>query len=122
MNRRPRLVLAGVVTVAALTMVLIGTFQASAPFVAPADLTPDLDGRRVGVEGIVATMTVQPDHLVLELTDDTGATVVVRYNYSGQRPVTLGEGRLVVAKGLYREGVVEAHQVSVRAHTETDRP
>jgi cytochrome c-type biogenesis protein CcmE len=108
--------LAGAVTVVAMTMVLVGTFQASVPFVGPSDLSPEFEGRRVQVEGVVQTLTVTPDHLVLELADPAGATALVRYAYSGQRPLTIEEGRLVVAKGLYIEGVVEAHQVSVRAH------
>jgi cytochrome c-type biogenesis protein CcmE len=104
--------------------VLIGTFQSSVPFVSPGDLTPDYEGRRVQVEGIVETMNVLPDHLLLELSDGSGATAVIRYDYEGQRPLTLTEGRLVVAKGLYRQGVIESHQVSVRAHDEsgTDEP
>lgn len=118
MSRRGRLILAGTVTVVAMTLVLIGTFQASTPFVAPADLTADHEGRRVQVEGVVRSLEVGTDHLMLELTDGTGATAVVRYAYVGQRPLTLEEGRLVVAKGVYRGGVVESNQVSVRAHDE----
>jgi cytochrome c-type biogenesis protein CcmE len=115
-KRRTRFLLLAAVTVAAMTMVLIGTFEASVPFVAPGDLTDEHEGRRVQVEGIVETMTVRPDHLLLELSDDGAATAQVRYAYAGQRPLTLEEGRLVVAKGVYREGVVEANQISVRAH------
>jgi cytochrome c-type biogenesis protein CcmE len=117
-SRRARLLLAGTVTVVAMTLVLVGTFQASTPFLAPADLSADHEGRRVQVEGIVQSLQVGSNQLVLELTDGTGATALVRYAYVGQRPLTLEEGRLVVAKGVYRDGVIESHQVSVRAHDE----
>jgi cytochrome c-type biogenesis protein CcmE len=121
--RRPtRLVIAAVVTVVAMTMVLVGTFESSVPFIGPADLSPELEGRRLQVEGIVQTMTVETDHLLLELTDGTGATALVRYTFMGQRPLTVEEQRLVVAKGVYRGGVVEAHQVSVRAHETAESP
>ena len=114
--------IASVVTVVAMTMVLVGTFESSVPFIGPADLSPDLEGHRIQVEGIVQTMTVETDHLLLELTDGTGATAVVRYTFLGQRPLTIDEERLVVAKGIYRGGVVEADQVSVRAHENEGSP
>jgi cytochrome c-type biogenesis protein CcmE len=117
-KRRARLLVAAAMTVAAMTMVLIGTFQSSVPFVGPGDLGPEFDGRRVQVEGLVDRVTPRRDHLVLELSDGDAATVTVRYTYTDQRPLTLEVGRIVVAKGLYRKGVVDAHQVSVRAHSE----
>lgn len=122
MKRRTRLLVSGTVTVFAMTMVLIGTLESSVPFVGPADLGPTLEGKRLQVEGIVQGLTVGPDDLTFELSDGAGATVLVRYPYSGQRPLTLEEGRLVVAKGLYRQRVVEAYQVSVRAHEDPGSP
>lgn len=115
MSRRLRHAIAAVVTVAAMTTVLVGTLQASVPFVAPGQLDSDLDGRRVQVEGLVDTVTPEHDHLRIELTDGA-ARVVVIYAYAEHRPLTLEAGRVVVAKGQYRDGVVEANQVSVRAH------
>lgn len=122
MKRRTRLLVSGTVTVFAMTMVLIGTLESSVPFVGPADLGPTLEGKRLQVEGIVQGLTVGPDDLTFELSDGAGATVLVRYAYSGQRPLTLEDGRLVVAKGLYRQRVVEAYQVSVRAHEDPGSP
>lgn len=122
MRRRTRLLVSGTVTVFAMTMVLIGTLESSVPFVGPADLGPGLEGKRLQVEGIVQGLTVGPDDLTFELSDGAGATVLVRYAYSGQRPLTLEDGRLVVAKGLYRQRVVEAYQVSVRAHEDPGSP
>jgi cytochrome c-type biogenesis protein CcmE len=118
MRRRARYLISTAVTVAAMTMVVVGTLQSSVPFVGPADLDSTLDGRRVQVEGIVEAITPESDHLVITLTDKAAGTALVHYTYADQRPLTLEEGRLVVAKGLYRDGVVQAHQVSVRAHEE----
>jgi cytochrome c-type biogenesis protein CcmE len=56
------------------------------------------------------------------LSDGGDARAQVRYAYAGQRPITLEEGRLVVAKGVYSEGVVEAKQISVRAHETPEMP
>jgi cytochrome c-type biogenesis protein CcmE len=111
-----RLVAAAVVTAAAMTMVIVGTWQSSVPFVGPGDLGPELDGQRVQVEGLVERLAPRHDHLILELSDGGATTATVRYAYADRRPLTLEEGRVVVAKGLYRKGVVDAHQVSVRAH------
>jgi cytochrome c-type biogenesis protein CcmE len=115
-RRRTRHLVAAIVTMGAMTTVLIGTLESSVPFVSPGQLNADLDGRRVQVEGIVESITPQHDQLRLELSDGGSATVVVTYAYTEHRPLTLEAGRVVVAKGPYRDGVVEANQVSVRAH------
>ena len=105
-------------TAAAMTMVVIGTWQSSVPFVGAGDLGPEHEGQRVQVEGFVDELTPQGDHILLVLSDGEAATATVQYSYADQRPLTLEEGRVVVAKGLYEDGVVDAHQVSVRAHEE----
>ena len=118
MRRRARYIVATTVSVAAMTSVLVGTLQASVPFVTPGQLDADLDGQRVQVEGIVEAITSEQDHLSLEVTDGGSATVVVTYAYTETRPLTLETGRVVVAKGQYLDGIVQANQVSVRAHEE----
>ena len=120
MTRPARTAVAAAMAMAAMAMVVAGTFRASVPFVGPGDLGPELDGRRVQVEGRVEGLTSGVHELELRLADGNAATTV-RYVYADQRPLTLEVGRIVVAKGLYRDGVVEAHQVSVRAHEGTPR-
>jgi cytochrome c-type biogenesis protein CcmE len=115
MRRRGRYLVAAVVTVAAMTTVLVGTLQASVPFVGPGQLDAGLDGRRVQVEGMVERVTLETDHLRLEVSDGS-ASVEVIYAYAEHRPLTLATGRIVVAKGQFRDGIVHANQVSVRAH------
>lgn len=117
-GRRARVAVGGLVTAAAMTLVVIGTWQSSVPFIGPGALGPSLEGQRVQVEGRVEGLRSRPDHLTFELSDGGVATAAVRYAYADQRPLTLEEGRVVVAKGVYRDGVIDAHQVSVRAHEE----
>lgn len=116
MRRRARVVVAAIVTAASMAMVLIGTLESSVPFVSPAELDAGLDGRRVQVEGVVEAIAPASEHLEIEVSDGGAATVTVQYAYTEQRPITLEAGRIVVAKGVYRDGVVEAGRVSVRAH------
>jgi cytochrome c-type biogenesis protein CcmE len=122
MRSRAGLVIAGLVAVAAMTMAVVSTLQSAVPFVGPSELTPELDGRRVQVEGVVVAMSPEGDRLVLILSDFDGTEALVHYSYTGPPPLALEEGRLVVAKGTYRQGVVEAHQVSVRAHETPESP
>jgi cytochrome c-type biogenesis protein CcmE len=115
-RREIRTGLAGLVTVVAMATVLVGTMQSSVPFVGPGELDAALEGRRVQLEGVVESITPEQDRLVIEVTGPGPAAATVSYAYAERRPLTLEPGRVVVAKGLYRDGVVEANQVSVRAH------
>lgn len=117
-GRRRRTALAGVVTAGAMALVLAGTWQASVPFVTPADLGPGLEDQRVQVEGVVEDLTAREGHLGFRLADGAGNAVPIRYVYEAQRPLTLEDGRIVVAKGRYESGSIDADQVSVRAHEE----
>jgi cytochrome c-type biogenesis protein CcmE len=111
-----RLLLASVIGFSAMSMVLLGTWQSSIPFISPADLGPSLEGKRVQVEGIVRALEPLGGNLSFELTDSGNATVAVSYRYRDGRPLALDEGRLAIAKGIYRGGLIEAQQVSIRAH------
>lgn len=110
-----RLLVASVISIGAMGMVLFGTWQSSIPFVSPAELSNDLDGQRVQVEGIVRGLEVNDGGLGFELTGGP-ASVPVSYRYSDGRPLTLEEGRVAVAKGIYSDGALQAQQVSIRAH------
>lgn len=113
-----RLALALAVTFVAMTAVLLGTQQSAVPFISPGELNHSLGGKRVQVEGTVQRLVASEGSLRFALADGAGATVTVIYRLRDQRPLTLDEGRLAIAKGIYRDGVVEAQQVSVRAHEE----
>jgi cytochrome c-type biogenesis protein CcmE len=119
MRGRRRLVIAVIVAGITLTMVLFGTWQSAVPFISPADVDPSLAGRRLQVEGIVQNVQMSDEYLTFELSDGGEASVPVVYRYRDQRPLTLEDGRLVIAKGFYQDGILEAQQVSVRAHEET---
>jgi cytochrome c-type biogenesis protein CcmE len=119
MRERRRLVMAAVVAGITLSMVFFGTWQSAVPFITPAQVGPSLEGSRLQVEGIVQNAQVSDEFLNFELTDGENARVPVVYRYRNQRPLTLENGRVAIAKGFYQEGILEAHQVSVRAHEET---
>lgn len=111
--------MAAVVAGVTLSMVLFGTWQSAVPFISPADVEPSLDGSRLQLEGIVRNIEMSDEYLKFELSDGADASVAVVYRYRDQRPLTLEDGRLAIAKGFYQGGILEAQQVSVRAHEET---
>ena len=53
------------------------------------------------------------------MTDDNES---VRVTYDKPLPDTMQNGRIVVAKGEYRDGTVVAKELSVRAHEGEERP
>ncbi len=116
MNPRVRLIGATLIALVAMGMVLLGTLQSTVPFLSPAELGPSLDGRRVQVEGLVHGLEPHPNGVRFGLSDGAAASVRVEYRYGAGRPLALDDGRLVVAKGIYREGTIVAQQVSIRAH------
>jgi cytochrome c-type biogenesis protein CcmE len=115
-NPRVRFVGATVIALAAMALVLAGTLQSSVPFLSPGDLDATHAGRRVQVEGIVRNLEPVPGGLHFELSDRDATPVRVEYRYGAGRPLALDEGRLAIAKGMYRDGRIDAQQVSVRAH------
>ncbi|MBW6456256.1 MAG: cytochrome c maturation protein CcmE [Trueperaceae bacterium] len=122
MNPRVRLVGATLIALLAMGTVLLGTWQSAVPFVSPAELDASLLGRRVQVEGLVRGLEPYPEGLRFDLSDGMGAVVAVEYRYGAGRPLALDEGRLAIAKGVYRDGRIVAQQVSVRAHEGVEEP
>ena len=122
MSSRLRLVGATAIALLAMGAVLFGTLQSSVPFLAPGDLDPSLNGRRVQVEGVVRALEADTQGLRFDLRDGGAASVRVEYRYGAGRPLALEDGRLAIAKGIYRDGAIVANQVSIRAHEGTDGP
>jgi len=122
MSPRVRLVGATLIALLAMGTVLLGTLQSAVPFVSPAELDASLLGRRVQVEGLVRGLEPYADGLRFDLSDGMGAVVAVEYRYGAGRPLALDEGRLAIAKGVYRDGRIVAQQVSVRAHEGVEEP
>lgn len=121
MSSRLRLVGATAIALLAMGAVLFGTLQSSVPFLAPGELGPSLNGRRVQVEGVVRALEADTQGLRFDLRDGA-ASVRVEYRYGAGRPLALEDGRLAIAKGIYRDGAIVANQVSIRAHEGTDGP
>jgi cytochrome c-type biogenesis protein CcmE len=122
MTSRGRLVGGTLVGLLAMSAVFVGTLQSAVPFISPAELGPELDGRRVQVEGLVRDLTPTGGGLRFALSDGNAASVAVEYRYGAGRPLALDDGRLAVAKGVYRQGTILAQQVSIRAHEGIEPP
>jgi cytochrome c-type biogenesis protein CcmE len=110
-----RVIFGALIAVTALAAVMIGTWQASVPFISPGELTATHEGRRVQVEGIILEMRPIAGGVEFDLSDGEDF-VLVSYPYGASRPLALEAGRIVVAKGVYRDGSLAAQQVSIRAH------
>jgi cytochrome c-type biogenesis protein CcmE len=118
MRGKWRLAAALLIAVLLMAVVLVDIRQAAVPFLSPSQLNESLQGQRLQVEGIVARIEQYGELLRIELTDGAAAGVTVLYRAGSQRPLTLEKGRLVVARGIYRNGVLTAERVAVRAHEE----
>jgi len=94
--------------------------NASAAFVSPTQLSEDrYDGEWVNLEGSVQNLDTQGQTATFEVTDGNYSTSVV---YEGTLPETMGENRIVVAKGRVDGDTLVAKQLSVRAHEGSERP
>jgi len=106
-------------------LVLLGvlgatSMNASAAFVSPTQLSEDsYDGEWVNLEGSVENLDTQGRTATFEVTDGNRSTRVV---YEGTLPETMGENRIVVAKGRVDGDTLVAKQLSVRAHEGSERP
>lgn len=119
--RRKNKLLVTVVGVLVLLGVLGATsMNASAAFVSPTQLSEDdYDGEWVNLEGSVQNLDTQGRTATFEVTDGNHSTRVV---YEGTLPETMGENRIVVAKGRVDGDTLVAKQLSVRAHEGSERP
>jgi cytochrome c-type biogenesis protein CcmE len=106
-------------------LVLLGvlgatSMNASAAFVSPTQLSEDrYDGEWVNLEGSVDDLDTDGRTATFEVTDGNHSTRVV---YEGTLPETMGENRIVVAKGRVDGDTLVAKQLSVRAHEGSERP
>jgi cytochrome c-type biogenesis protein CcmE len=98
----------------------VSSMNASAAFVTPTQLSDDdYDGEWVNLEGSVQHLDTQGQRSTFEVTDSNHSTRVV---YEGTLPETMGENRIVVAKGRVEGDTLVAKQLSVRAHEGSERP
>jgi cytochrome c-type biogenesis protein CcmE len=119
--RRKNKLLVTVVGMLVLLSVLgVSSMNASAAFVTPTQLSDDdYDGEWVNLEGSVQNLDTQGQRATFEVTDGNHSTRVV---YEGTLPETMGENRIVVAKGRVDGDSLVAKQLSVRAHEGSERP
>ncbi|MDY6775762.1 MAG: cytochrome c maturation protein CcmE [Halobacteria archaeon] len=120
MRRRKKLIFGGTGMAVLLLVLTATTMGITTRFVTPTDVSQEnLDGERINLEGRVTAMNDSGETLRFEVFDENASVPVV---YDGTTPETMGNGRIVVAKGVYEDGRVEAQKLSVRAHEGTDRP
>ncbi|AQL42569.1 hypothetical protein BV210_07540 [Halorientalis sp. IM1011] len=119
MQRKTKLGIA-IVGILLLSGLLVTTSTASAQFVTPTELDEGShEGQRVNLEGVVTDLHTADGRLEFAVTDGNASVPVV---YEKTQPETMNEGRVVVAKGVYEDGRLEARQLSVRAHEGSERP
>jgi cytochrome c-type biogenesis protein CcmE len=119
--RRKNKLLVSTVGIVVLLGVLGATsMNASATFVSPTALAEgDHGGEWVNLEGAVTDLETEGRTATFAVTDGNHSTRVV---YEGTLPETMGEGRIVVAKGRVEGDRLVAKQLSVRAHEGEERP
>lgn len=120
MRRKNKLLVTVVGVLVLLGVLGVSSMNASAAFVSPTQLSDDdYDGEWVNLEGSVQNLDTQGQRATFEVTDGNHSTRVV---YEGTLPETLGENRIVVAKGRVEGDTLVAKQLSVRAHEGSERP
>jgi len=118
-QRKTKLVVAGV-GIALLFGLLTTTSTATTQFVSPTELDEGSHaGDRVNLEGRVANLSTAGERITFRVTDGNETVPVV---YEKTMPETMANGRIVVAKGVYEDGRLDARQLSVRAHEGSERP
>jgi len=119
-RRKNKLIFVGVGIVVLLGGLGATTMSASTEFVSPTELERgDYQGEWVNLEGAVTNLTTDEGQATFHVTDDNES---VRVTYDKPLPDTMQNGRIVVAKGEYRDGTVVAKELSVRAHEGEERP
>ncbi|WP_449272373.1 cytochrome c maturation protein CcmE domain-containing protein [Halorussus halophilus] len=92
--------------------------SATTEFVTPTNLAhEDYQGEWVNLEGSVRNLDTSGTKTTFDVTDGNATIEVV---YDKPLPETLQNGRIVVAKGEYRNGKLVANKLSVRAHEGSD--
>ncbi|XGI84279.1 cytochrome c maturation protein CcmE [Halorutilales archaeon Cl-col2-1] len=120
MRRRKKLIFGGTGMAVLLLVLTATTMGTTTRFVSPTDVSQEnLDGERINLEGRVTAMNDSGETLRFEVFDENASVPVV---HDGTTPETMGKGRIVVAKGVYKDGRVEAQKLSVRAHEGSERP
>jgi cytochrome c-type biogenesis protein CcmE len=114
------------VVVAAVGILVLGgvlgttTMSATTEFVSPTALdSGSYDGEWVNLEGVATDLDRADGTIRFVVTDENESVPVV---YEKPMPETLQNGRIVVAKGKYVDGRLDATKLSVRAHEGGERP
>ncbi|WP_137284414.1 cytochrome c maturation protein CcmE domain-containing protein [Halorussus salinisoli] len=120
MRRKTKLVVAAVGMLVLFGVLGTTTMSATTEFVTPTSLDEgDYRGEWVNLEGSVEGLDADGQRATFRVNDGNVSIPVV---YEKQLPDTMQNGRIVVAKGVYRDGRLTAKELSVRAHEGEERP
>lgn len=118
MRRKNKLLFVGVGVLVLLGGLGATTMSATTKFVTPTKLADGgYQGEWVNLEGSVENLETEGKRTTFDVTDGNASIRVV---YEKPLPETLQNGRIVVAKGVYRDGKLVANKLSVRAHEGSD--
>lgn len=120
MRRKTKLIVAAVGMLVLLGVLGTTTMSATTEFVTPTSLDKgDYEDEWVNLEGSVEALETDGQRSTFRVNDGNVSIPVV---YEKQLPDTMQNGRIVVAKGVYRDGKIIAKELSVRAHEGEERP
>lgn len=114
MRRKNKLIISAVGIAVLLLVIGTATMSATTKFVSPTKLdSGDYGEEWVNLEGVAHDLQTDGETTRFTVTDQNASVEVV---YDGTLPETMGEGRVVVAKGVVKDDHVVAKELSVRAH------
>ncbi len=114
MRRKNKLLFVGVGILVLLGGLGATTMSATTEFVTPTTLSDgEHRGEWVNLEGSVENLQTAGQRATFDVSDGNASIRVV---YEKPLPETLQNGRIVVAKGVYKNGKLVASELSVRAH------
>ncbi|WP_423745681.1 cytochrome c maturation protein CcmE (plasmid) [Haladaptatus sp. SPP-AMP-3] len=120
MKQRNKLLFGGIGILVLFLVLAATTMNATTTFVTPTKAQGgNYDGDWVNLEGRVTDLHRSNERVVFDVVDNNTS---VRVTYDKTMPETMQNGRVVVAKGVLRDGKLDARKLSVRAHEGTDPP
>lgn len=120
MRRKNKLLFGGIGIALLLIVLAATTMNATTTFVTPTSVqSGEYDGEWVNLEGRVADLERSNGQVTFRVVENNSSVLVT---YDKTMPETMQNGRVVVAKGVLRDGRLDARKLSVRAHEGSKRP
>ncbi|WP_458210485.1 cytochrome c maturation protein CcmE domain-containing protein [Haladaptatus sp. NG-SE-30] len=120
MRRKNKLLFGGIGIALLLIVLAATTMNATTMFVTPTSVqSGEYNGEWVNLEGRVADLERSNGQVTFRVVENNSSVLVT---YDKTMPETMQNGRVVVAKGVLRDGRLDARKLSVRAHEGSKRP